>query len=271
MKVGIIVNNRKEESRILAREIVRELREHGASAWVEGEGHQDTRDQADIIIVLGGDGTMLRAAREYAPRGIPLVGVNLGQVGFLAELEAGEIKEYLTSLLAGVYRLEERLMLKVLVKKPGEPVQSYLGLNDAVIRAQAVRVVSLRIAVNGSPAGFYRGDGVICSTPTGSTGYSLAAGGPVVVPGLDALVITPINPFAMSARPLVVSSDRDIIISPTGFRPVLLTVDGQVEIPLSCGDTVELTGATVKTRLVKFKDEPGLRVPVLGQGVQGVE
>lgn len=256
MKIGLVLNSRKESSLRLARVILHKLRARGVYAWAECDKDRcDNHRQVDLIMVLGGDGTILRAAREYAPLGVPLVGINLGQVGFLTELEVGEVDEHMDRLVAGDYQIEERLMLGVNIRKRNKPGISYLALNDAVVRSGAARVVEMQVAIDESLLGNYRGDGVICATPTGSTGYSLAAGGPLVWPCMDALVITPINPFVLSTRPLVVDAARSITICSLTTRSVVLTIDGQIEVPLSPGDLVELTGATVKARFAKLKQE----------------
>ena len=202
---------------------------------------------------IGGDGTILRAAREYAPQGVPLLGINLGKVGFLAELEVDEFDAHFERLLAGDYQLEERLMLQVDVHRSGTTINSHLVLNDAVIRTGTARVVELEVTVDEYYYGNCRGDGVICASPTGSTGYSLAAGGPVLLPVLDNMVLTPICPFSPTMRPLVVEANRSICISLPGPRTAILTLDGQKEVSLVPGDVVEVTGAAARTRLVKFK------------------
>lgn len=254
MKIGVALNLNKTSSISLARELAQKMRNYGVSVWTEAESKNGSRPwSADVIIVLGGDGTILRAAREYAPQGIPLLGINLGKVGFLAELEVDEIEAHFDRLIAGDYLLEERLMLQVDVHRSGMTIGSYLALNDAVIRTGTARVVELEVTVDEYYYGNCRGDGVICATPTGSTGYSMAAGGPVLWPVLDNIVLTPICPFSPTMKPLVVEARRSILVSLPGPRTAILTLDGQKEVSLVPGDEVEVTGAAVRTRLIKFK------------------
>lgn len=261
MIVGIVLNSQKQRSVLLARELLDKLKQLDIQVWTEYENHEHrNRHQADLVIVLGGDGTILRAAREYSPRGIPLLGVNLGKVGFLAELQSGEVDAYLRRLVSGDFHIEERLMLQVKVKKKAQPAASYLALNDAVIRSEAVRIVELSINVDNQPLGKCRGDGIICATPTGSTGYSLAAGGPVLLPDVSSLVITPICSYNLANRPLVVDAGQRISVSLDNYRTAVLAIDGQLEVPLMPGDLVEYTGAAVKTRLVRFKTKTGWQV-----------
>jgi len=255
MNIKIVFKSTKEQARVLARDLANRLRSYGAVAWTEDEVPPDAGARPDVVVILGGDGTILRAARQYGPQEIPILGVNLGQVGFLAELRAEDLDQYLPRLLARDYTVQERLMLKVTIMPAGGSPVSYLGLNDAVLRAETARVVEISVEINGEPLGLFRGDGLIVATPTGSTGYSLAAGGPVILTEVEALLLTPINSFSLSSCPLVMPADSVIRMQVTGLRKAGLTVDGQVEVSMEPGEMVEITRADTVARLVKMKDK----------------
>ena len=254
MNVEIAFKSGREETRKLACDIAGRLRGWGATAWMEGEAPPGEGVKPDVIVVLGGDGTILRAARQYAAQNLPLLGVNLGQLGFLAELNVGDLDEYLPRLLDGKYTVRDRLMLQVSVKPAGGTPVVHLGLNDAVLRAETARVVEMLLRIDGGEMGVVRGDGFIVATPTGSTGYSLAAGGSIVWPEMEALLLTPINSFSLSSRPLVVPADMTVELEITGKRNVGLTIDGQIETSLFPGDVIEVKHADVKVRMIRMKD-----------------
>lgn len=207
----------------------------------------------DLAIALGGDGALLRAARLVYPHQIPLFGVNFGHLGFLSEVEAQQLPAALARTLSGDFRLEDRLMVKA--SSRGGTV---VGLNDAVItRGCRGHLIKLAIEVNGIPLTDYRADGLIVATPTGSTAYSLSAGGPILHPGVAALVLTPVCAHALHARPLVVGAEDGIaarILAPTD--EVVLVADGHESLVVAGGETVEFGRAEAVTRLVSFR-EPG--------------
>ncbi|NLG84322.1 MAG: NAD(+)/NADH kinase [Firmicutes bacterium] len=206
----------------------------------------------DLVIALGGDGALLRAAHRVYPREIPLFGVNFGHVGFLAEVEAQEVAEAVRRLRAGEYRVEDRLMVAASVGRPG--TTPLVALNDVVIakRGQA-RMISLAIVLNGVTLTEYRADGLIVATPTGSTAYSLSAGGPILQPTLAALVVTPVCAHALHARPLVLGAEEEVtvrILAP--HEEVVLVADGYETLALLPGDEIHFRRATAVTRLLRF-------------------
>jgi NAD+ kinase len=209
----------------------------------------------DALVVVGGDGTILRAARTGAVRGVPVLGVNVGGFGFLAEVGLEELPEALDRLVDGRHGVEERMMLAAEVVRGGEVAERFLALNDMVVtKSGYARLMPIRTCVNGEHLATYLADGLIVSTPTGSTAYNLSAGGPILSPGVRALVITPICPHTLTARPVVVDSDDVATVEvASGVEGVLLTVDGQVGCPLRGGDVVRVRRAEEKALLVRLR------------------
>lgn len=210
--------------------------------------------RAHCLIVLGGDGTLLYSARLVAPFGVPIFGVNLGRLGFLTEVEIPNLQEALGCLLAGQYSVEERMMLEAGVLGEHGAYEAMTALNDAVITKGAfARLIALDIAVDGQRYSTFRADGVVISTPTGSTAYSLSAGGPLVVPDLELLMITPICPHALWGRPLVIAPDSEVTVTLlSGPGEVMLTMDGQHAISLQQGDKVLVRKTNHVARFIKL-------------------
>jgi NAD+ kinase len=231
-----------------------------AARWVGGTGleREALAARVDLLVVLGGDGTLLAAAREIGTRRIPILGVNLGSVGFLAEVNPEEQYDVLGRVLQGEMRSVERMRLEVRVERDGAERARFLALNDAVITRGHSRMIALETRADGDLVAIYRGDGLIVATPTGSTAYSLSAGGPILLPGLEAFVLTPISPHTLSQRPLVLPQTSRIEIRALARAGLgQLTVDGQVGLALDEGDWV----------LVRRADEPAVFVasPVLSR------
>ena len=214
-------------------------------------------DLADLVVVLGGDGTLISVARLVGDREVPILGVNLGSLGFLTEITLDELYPALESCLSGDYRVSERMMLRAAVERDGREIQSHQVLNDVVINKGALaRIVDLETTVNGNWLTTFKSDGLIISTPTGSTGYSLAAGGPIIHPTLDCLVITPICPHTLTNRPLVVDADASITVTlKSDKEDVFLTLDGQVGMELKAGDIIRVRRAEHRTRLVTSRSK----------------
>jgi len=207
---------------------------------------------ADLMIVLGGDGTLLAAARLENARNVPILPVNLGGLGFLTSVTLGELYAILDQVFAGENRISERVMLGVEVTRGGNTIERQRALNDAVINKGAVaRIIDFELTINGEFICCYKADGLIISTPTGSTAYSLSAGGPIVYPSVEALVVTPICPHTLTNRPLVVPDAGRIEVGFNGDERVYLTVDGQVGRQLEPGDRVVVVRAGEKLHLVR--------------------
>ncbi len=210
-------------------------------------------EKIDLLIVLGGDGTLLSAARALGTHKVPILAVNLGGLGFLTSVTLDELYPMLEQILAGQHRTGERMMLEAEIMREGKSAERHTALNDAVANKGALaRMLDFDVAVDGDHVGRYRADGLIVATPTGSTAYSLAAGGPIVHPGLDAFVITPICPHMLTNRPLVIpdTSRVEIDFSPAA-EPVYVTMDGQIGIQLLPMDALLIRKSASKVALVQ--------------------
>jgi NAD+ kinase len=256
VRVGFILKPDKTEAGALVDELVPWLRERGHVAVVPTEDQiapvgaeivpeDELGDAVDLAVVLGGDGTMLRASRLVADRNRPVLGINLGQLGFLVMFSPAEAKAALAAALANELPRVERMRLAVTFTRAGAPPVVKTALNDATLHQGAMaRLVDINAYVDGEFVASYRADGLIVATPTGSTAYNMAAGGPIVVPGQAAMTLTPICAHALTNRPLVIGANATIKFQlPTGGRDLVLTVDGQWAVSFRPGDTVDMTQA----------------------------
>ena len=214
---------------------------------------EDLPSQVDLLVVLGGDGTLLSMARAVGDLGVPILGVNLGGLGFLTATPLDEMMAAVEALVSGGMAIEERMMLAVRVRRRGEWLSEHIALNDAVILKSAMsRIVNLSVSVEGRHATAYRADGLIISTPTGSTAYSLSAGGPILFPLMDAVVLTPVCSHTLTNRPIVLPGRDQIEVILRSAQHVMLTLDGQVGVELEENDAVEIRQAAARIRLVQF-------------------
>jgi NAD+ kinase len=208
---------------------------------------------ADLALVLGGDGAILRAARQMSYRQIPVLGVNLGRLGFLADLQPEEVRHCFPMLVQGNFRVTSHLMFECRIEEENTPPRTFLGLNEiAVHSGPPFHMLDLLLAIDGDDVSRFSGDGLIISTPVGSTGHSLSAGGPILGQELEAFVITPICPHSLTYRPVVDAADKTYTI--TLGRPAdnaVLTIDGQESLPLKTGQRVIVRRAEVAFQLVK--------------------
>lgn len=266
-KVALYPNPARDKGLAITLDVARLCRECGVEAVLPEEwgaglppdaplrvcGEREALMGADCLIALGGDGTILHAATRPAVSGVPILGVNLGRVGFMAELEADELP-LIRDILAGQFSEDRRMMLRVDVLRGGESVKRMLALNDAVLTGGLTgRFISLDVLSDGQSILRFFGDGVIVATPTGSTAYSLSAGGPILEPGADSFVVTPLCPQALYARSIVFSAGRRLAVRPLPGKPVFLSVDGTAEVPLCAGDAVSLVRAEQVTTLIRVK------------------
>jgi NAD+ kinase len=241
----------------LAQDAAAKLRDLGATVWRasaydEAQVQRDGRD-SDLIISFGGDGTIVRVARTIAGLNVPLLGVNLGRVGFLAELQPQEVSGKLEALVKGQFWLEERMMLHADLERDGRVIQSFEAINDVVAgRGRIARVVRITADVDGECLTTYVADGVIVATPTGSTAYSLAAGGPILDPRLSNLLVKPIAPHLTVATALVLPATACVRLALSTDSEAALTVDGQVSVPLQEGDVVVATASRNVCRFVRL-------------------
>lgn len=265
-KFYIITNPLKDKEFEITDNICRYLREQGREcaadrdmAEAEKKGKAaDIPNDCDCVLVLGGDGTLIRAAREVVWLGIPLLGINLGTLGFLTETDLANVTGALEKLMRDEYEIEERMMLYGRIVSMDGKEQGHLSLNDIVIsRSGFLRVVNFKIYVNGEYLHSYNADGVIVSTPTGSTGYSLSAGGPVVEPSASMILLTPICPHSLNTRSIILSSrdQVEIEIGPGRKREkeaAAAVFDGDIEVLMETGDRILIHKAERKTKIVKI-------------------
>lgn len=213
----------------------------------------DLGGQVDAVVVLGGDGTLLSTARAIGDLGVPILGINLGDLGFLTATTLEEMLPAVELLLAGGMTVDERMMLGARVVRGGSTLGAYVALNDVVVTKSAMsRIINLKVAVDGQHATAYRADGLIIATPTGSTAYCLSAGGPIVSPSMDAIVLVPIASHTLTNRPIVLPGASQIDVTLMTDQDVMLTVDGQVGVLLREHDTVHVDKAAARVRLLRL-------------------
>lgn len=239
------------------------VRSHCSSRYVNGiyTDEDAIPEDTDCVIVIGGDGTLIQAAHDIADRELPLLGINLGKLGFLADVEPDDIEASLTALVEGRFKIDDRMMLCGVVNTEDDQVRAESrALNDIVIhRSGGMRVVDYKVYVNDSYLACFRADGVIVCTPTGSTGYSLSAGGPIVEPMSRMMVITPICSHMMNSRSIVLSADDHVRIVTTESN-VDVTFDGRRTEPLEKGESVLVRKSGRVTRIVRVSDDSFLSV-----------
>ncbi|MCD8348455.1 MAG: NAD(+)/NADH kinase [Lachnospiraceae bacterium] len=223
-------------------------------------------EEVECVLVLGGDGTLLHAARDLVERHLPLLGVNMGTLGYLAEVERKNLPEVLDKLIANDFMTEERMMLNGAAWHQNRILMSDIALNDIVIsRSGRMRVVDFNIYIDGVFLYSYAADGIIVSTPTGSTGYSLSAGGPIVEPASSMLLLTPIAPHTMNVRPIVLPADVEVVVEigskhARDMDGAEVTFDGDTSVKLHSGDRVVISKAEQATRLIKIKNTSFLEI-----------
>jgi NAD+ kinase len=263
-RIGVVAKAKSSDAAGTALELVEWLRRRQLevtldAASLAAAGREEPAfspdGELDLVVVLGGDGTLLSVARHLTS-GVPILGVNLGNLGFLTEIGRGELYPAMVQVLAGKWEIEERATFDVELRRQGRAGESsrFRVLNDAVVTKSALaRIIDLKLEVDGNLIARYRSDGLIISTPTGSTAYNLSAGGPVLNPLLPVAVLTPICPHALSLRPIVVpASSRIEVTLETDREEVYLTLDGQEGTSLELGDSVLVTQSAACVRLVKL-------------------
>jgi NAD+ kinase len=263
--IGIISRPRRSDLSVVVPPLLKWLEAHGVQAFCDeetagslpggpkGRTRQELADSSQLLLVLGGDGTLLAAARLAAPRGIPILPINMGSLGFLTSFTLDELYPALEDGFAGRFSISERVMLHVELERAGKVIESQRVLNEAVINKGALaRMIELELAIDADFVCRYRSDGLIVASPTGSTAYSLSAGGPIVHPAVESFVITPICPHMLSDRPLVVRDSCSIVMKLSGdTESVFLTLDGQRGIPLQATDRVRISRANELLMLIQ--------------------
>ena len=266
--VAIACKPRKEELGRILPELIAWLRQHGCEPLLDREGGQYTTDapavdreelpsrSPELVIVLGGDGTLLSVARIFAAYGTPILSVNLGFLGFLTEVRLADLYSTLESWCAGCHNLDERAMLHAELWREGALYCSYEALNEIVAsKGDIARMGEFAVELDGRPVARFRADGVIVSTPTGSTAYTLAANGPILTPDVDAMVVTPICPHLLTLRPIVMRGDAQLTVRVEGIPNLaLLTVDGQQAVELRRCDELRCHRSTYTVKLVRLSE-----------------
>jgi NAD+ kinase len=265
-RVAIVSKPNKPELARLLPELIAWLRNHDYDPLLDDESGKYTDaapwvNRADLpahapslVILLGGDGTLLSVARIFASYGTPILSVNVGFLGFLTEVKLADLYATLESWCTSCHNLDERAMLHAELWRSGEKHSSYTALNEIVVsKGEIARMGEFAVELDGRPVARFRADGVIVSTPTGSTAYTLAANGPILTPDVDAMVVTPICPHLLTLRPIVVRGDAALIVRVEGVPELaLLTVDGQLAVELKRGDEVRCLRSSYTVKLVRL-------------------
>lgn len=257
LKLIVLARGDVERVQRAGREMVEFLRTQPGvqvAAHIESEAESLDAIEADLVLVLGGDGAILRACHQLNRHQRPILGVNLGRLGFLADLSPDEFREMLPRLVQRQYRVVEHLMFECVLQRADGSTETFLGLNESIVSsANSLQMIEVRLSINGELVTTYSCDGLIISTSVGSTAHSLSAGGPMLRQNLPAFVITPICPHTLSNRPLVDGADGvySLCLTETS-KEALLVVDGQYRRPLQVGDTVEVRRAPVTFKLAKL-------------------
>jgi NAD+ kinase len=268
--IGILSRPRRAQLSLVVPPLLKWLNERGVTAAYDeetacvladaskGQPRPLVADSSQLLLVLGGDGTMLAAARLAAPRGIPILPINMGSLGFLTSFTVDELYPALEETLAGRFSVGQRVMLKAELERGGSVIEKQCALNDAVIHKGALaRMIQLELRINSDFVCRYRADGLIVSSPTGSTAYSLSAGGPIVHPAVESFIITPICPHMLSDRPLVIPDSCCIEIKLNGdAESVYLTLDGQRGIPVQPTDILRVRRAEEQLKLIQPPKKP---------------
>lgn len=279
--IGIKVNRYKPKAFDVAEKMRQELKKRGVTVYFEPDiatemGHpelglsfQQFAEYVEVVFVLGGDGTLLGVAREIARYCLPILGFNLGHLGFLSEAETGDLSKAIDRVLSGDYVIERRLMIEAEVIRNGQVIESGVALNDiGIAKGSFGRMITCIIYMDGIYLDTYSGDGIIVSTPTGSTAYSLACGGPIVYPGIQTLLLTPICSHTLSSRPMVLPSESVIEIKVTAVHKEMgITIDGQIGYDLKEGDVVRVKRSKDFALLIKWQDRSFFEV--VRQKLQG--
>lgn len=260
-RVGILYHPMIERAQKVAKDIENFLVPKGVSVWTcsawEPEKVQAQLDKTDLILTTGGDGTILRAVQVALPAQTPITGINLGKLGFMTELGADEAVGKLPDLIAGKGWIDERALLEVELPGEHEPdVKKFYALNDVVVARGAIaRLIVIDVIIDSEPLTTYRADGIIVATATGSTGYSLAAGGPILHPRSEEMVLVPINPHLGLAYSMVLPPQAVVTLRVNTSHQATISVDGHINMPLSSGTVITVRQSANKTRFLRIRPE----------------
>jgi NAD+ kinase len=254
MKILLANNNHIKSTVVMAEKVSALLQELGVQVLIDSGQACDIAGEAiDSIIVLGGDGTLIKAARQYAELNVPVLGVNMGTVGFLSNIKADELESCLDRFVCHDYSIDERMMLDVGIYRDEILLERVYSINELSIKSKASRMISMDIHIEGREHGIYRGDGIIIATPIGSTAYSLSSGGPITDPDLEVFIMTPITSYILSKRTMVIAAQKEISIYPLRCEEAVIYIDGQVKFDWEENCIIKVKKAELKLKMVKLK------------------
>jgi NAD+ kinase len=267
-KIGLIANTDKPQAVDRLNQVCDWLAERNYEYWLDENTaelierevnykfYNSLVEEVDVIIVFGGDGTFLKAARTFVDSDIPILGINLGNLGFLTDIEVERLEEGLEKLVSGDYKIEDRMTLEGKIIRDGEVINRVVAINDLVVtKGPFSRIIKLDTFIDDEYLATYPGDGLIVACPTGSTAYSLSAGGPIVNPKLNSLIITPICPHTLHSRSIIATEDEEVKVEiKADHTDVMLTVDGQDSFSVKPSDIIKINKAEMLTKLIKLND-----------------
>ena len=249
MKIALIVNKDKEKAILIAGKIDALLTDCGAQI-LKDKLHDELFKKCDAAVTVGGDGTIIHSAKHAAKYSKPMIGVNVGRLGFAAEVEPDNIAD-LRRILNNDYDIERRMLLDVTVKRGNGESESFIAVNDAALaRGQLSRIIDISVSLDNSPISTYRADGVLFSTPTGSTAYSLSAGGPVIYPGMNCILLTPVCPHSLISRSVVFDGGAVLTAKVNDDTPAVLSIDGERHLEVKPSDLVVIKKAKAPLKLI---------------------
>lgn len=266
INIGVLTNKEKDLNLEYTGLLVNDILSKGAKVFLcsniaielglvdEGLNEEKVIENSDIIICLGGDGTFLKIARKAYSKGVPILGINLGSLGFLTEIEKNDLSNAVDSLIRGKYEIEERIMLESCIYSDGKMISKDVALNDVVISRGALsRILHVKTYINNDFVDSFPGDGVIVSSPTGSTAYSLSCGGPIVEPDLDLMIVTPICPHILYSRSFITTGSRvvKVLVDENYRHEAMVTVDGQEGNAIRGGDYIEVKKAPYTVKMIR--------------------
>jgi NAD+ kinase len=268
IQIGLAINRGKPKALIVARELIPQLESKGIQVWIEPRvakhlgredlaiAYEDFPTKVDILFVFGGDGSILGIARDFAKHNIPILGINLGHLGFLSEAEPEDLPQVIDAILQEHYETENRMMIEAELYRNGQLIDTWTALNDiGIAKGSYSRMITCKVYLHDKLLNTFFGDGLIVSSPTGSTAYSMSAGGPIVAPNMSALLLTPVCPHSLTARPIILSSDEEITIEVSAtHQEIGLSIDGQIGVQLDVFDQLKIRKSPFTTTLVKWKD-----------------
>lgn len=255
MKILLSTNSYNSKTILMAETFSQKLKKYNIDVIIENHKVSPfVYGDIDLIIVLGGDGTILQSARNYASELAPILGVNMGNIGFLSSIEENEFDDFIEKLISLEYSIEKRMMIDVFLYHEEELCERLSCLNEIVVKSNSCHMIELIVKHETQIIGKYRGDGLIFATPTGSTAYSLSAGGPIIDPDMEAIILTPISPHVLNKRPIVFAPTKQITVYPLKDKKAIIAVDGQVVIDLQANQYIEIKKAEQSLQLVKLKE-----------------